>query len=197
MTIVQTQSTTTQDLEKSYSSDVLLGAYLMSHFRPHCENCGTLNTPQWRKGWFSEVLQHSVLLCNACGLKYHKNQFCPYCKFVYGKEQKLSNLWLICETCARWVHIECEKRFGGHEHHSPYQCPDCRSSSSPVTLPNEVSAAEMREHALEVCPKPSDFHQEKVSHEDYMDMSIDEDYGQGKAMVQQSPFIVPSTLNLV
>jgi hypothetical protein len=27
--------------------DVLLGAYLMTHIRPYCENCGTLETPQW------------------------------------------------------------------------------------------------------------------------------------------------------
>jgi hypothetical protein len=32
-------------------------------------------------GWFSVVLQKHVLLCNACGLKYSKSQYCPYCYF--------------------------------------------------------------------------------------------------------------------
>src|SRR5437868_114074 len=48
------------------SPDILLGAYLMSHLRTACENCGTTSTPQWRKGWFSGKL--TVML--------HKNSFC-------------------------------------------------------------------------------------------------------------------------
>ena len=43
-------------------TDEALGAYLMCHLRQYCEGCGTPDTPQWRKGWHSEVLQHSVLL---------------------------------------------------------------------------------------------------------------------------------------
>jgi len=118
--------------------DILLGAYLMSHLRQHCENCGTFVTPQWRKGWFSEVLNHSVLLCNACGLKFHKGQFCTYCKFVYGKEQKLSSsIWLTCDQCGRCVHRECEGLHGrglqsdGNGEYSSYTCPDCKSGVTP------------------------------------------------------------------
>ena len=111
------------------SEDVLLGAYLIQHMRQHCENCGTLNTPQWRKGWFSQILNRSVLLCNACGLRYHKNQFCPYCRYVYGKEtDKSSDKWLTCDTCGRWVHLECEKQYGQPENLKQlnYSCPDCK-----------------------------------------------------------------------
>lgn len=71
--------------ERPCSPDVTLGAYFISHLNQICENCGVTETPQWRKGWYSNVLQHTVLLCNKCGLKYMKNQFCPYCMYVYYK----------------------------------------------------------------------------------------------------------------
>jgi len=114
---------------RAYSPDIDLGAYLISHMRHLCENCGTFNTPQWRKGWYSDVLSRSVLLCNACGLKYHKNQFCPYCKYVYGKEHdKTEDGWLTCQTCGRWVHIECERKHNsGLDEVAIYHCPGCRS----------------------------------------------------------------------
>ncbi len=129
------------------SPDILLGAYLMTHLRNACENCGTTNTPQWRKGWYSgtyileiwnillfstivsrtqpccllrfvtfltltlEILNRSVLLCNACGIKWAKKQFCPHCNYIYGKEvDKQSDAWLVCTSCSRWVHFDCEKR---------------------------------------------------------------------------------------
>jgi hypothetical protein len=125
---------------RAYSPDIDMGAYLISHIRQHCENCGTLATPQWRKGWYSDVLNRSVLLCNAvsshliltqqCGLKYHKNQFCPYCKYVYGKEHdKVEDGWLICQTCGRWVHLECEKKNNQRlDSNLNYSCPGCRSA---------------------------------------------------------------------
>jgi len=129
---------------------------LVSHLRQHCENCGTLSTPQWRKGWHSEVLNHSVLLCNACGLKFHKNQFCPYCKYVYGKEQKISNIWLTCEYCARWVHVDCETQYGGCHNNQPYACPDCRNGVTPATISYATSpVASPRGSGLEPVPEPS------------------------------------------
>lgn len=116
--------------DRTASPDVLLGAYLMTHFRQTCENCGTFETPQWRKGWYSEMLGRSVLLCNACGLKYHKNQFCPYCRYVYGKEQdRVRDGWLTCGHCGRWVHGECEQLFGDNKNgiSTHYTCPGCRN----------------------------------------------------------------------
>ena len=61
--------------DRSCSPDIMVGAYLMSHFKSACENCGCTETPQWRKGWFSDILGRSVLLCNRCGLKFHKVKF--------------------------------------------------------------------------------------------------------------------------
>eukprot|EP01118_Nematostelium_gracile_P003612 TRINITY_DN14177_c0_g1_i1.p1 TRINITY_DN14177_c0_g1~~TRINITY_DN14177_c0_g1_i1.p1 ORF type:complete len:179 (+),score=21.53 TRINITY_DN14177_c0_g1_i1:50-538(+) len=114
------------------TTDIDLGAYLISHMRNICENCGSLSTPQWRKGWYSEVLSRSVLLCNACGLKYHKNQYCPYCKYVYGKEHdRIEDGWLTCQTCGRWVHEKCENEHNPNNSNRQdsargYCCPGCK-----------------------------------------------------------------------
>jgi len=150
MTILQQGSISPGLDDRPCSPDVLLGTYLVSHLRHFCENCGTLDTPQWRKGWHSEILNRSVLLCNACGLKYHKNQYCPYCRYVYGKEEeKMDAVWLTCQSCGRWVHIDCEKKCGmgllleekesvtnsdfRHVAGAPsyhYSCPNCRRDSN-------------------------------------------------------------------
>jgi len=137
-----------KEIERPCSPDIMLGTYLISHLRHFCENCGTLETPQWRKGWYSELLKRSVLLCNACGLKYHKNQYCPYCRYVYGKEEEKANgHWLTCQSCGRWVHMECEIRFESFMknmnfkreeilplHESSYTCPNCRKENSKTGL---------------------------------------------------------------
>ena len=36
--------------ERGCSPDIMVGAYLISHFKSACENCGCTETPQWRKG---------------------------------------------------------------------------------------------------------------------------------------------------
>ena len=147
-----------------------------------CENCNSETTPQWRKGWYNTVLNKTVSLCNACGIKYAKNQFCTCMNFfhflydslpsathfdtshatffsfisrkdtnfvvdcykIYGKEHGQHHApehWLTCSTCARWIHIDCEKRAWQFHHNVPtfvnsitgevdvsaYQCPDCYS----------------------------------------------------------------------
>jgi hypothetical protein len=122
--------------QKLEDEDLLLGAYLISHLKPSCEHCGVTETAQWRRGYFEPVLNRHIFLCNKCGLKYHKNQFCPHCKYIYGKEtDKDPSLWLTCNTCGRWVHSKCEQQYLV-EHpeenvHTGYQyhCPDCRHRS--------------------------------------------------------------------
>jgi hypothetical protein len=119
------------EFERPSSPDINLGAYLVSHLRTVCENCGVTETPQWRRGYWSSVLNTYTMLCNKCGLKYHKSQFCPYCHFVYGKEmEKDPKIWLTCNSCGRWVHIECEFQRGGDSSIGVYKCPDCRTASA-------------------------------------------------------------------
>jgi len=116
--------------ERPCSPDVALGAYLMTHLQERCENCETTITPQWRKGWYSSILGRTVVLCNKCGLKYNKNQFCGYCMYIYYKEEdkKASGKWYVCSSCTRWVHASCEAKYGTGQAPSskdPYVCPNC------------------------------------------------------------------------
>mgnify|MGYP001141771849 FL=1 len=135
--------------EDAKTDDVFIGAYLLSQLCnrsvPTCVNCQTRRTPLWRKGWRDAILKRDVLLCNACGLKYSKRQYCCYCKFIYNmKEDVLSQQgnWMDCDCCRRWVHIDCELRFGstftfdGRKYHGPakYFCPDCQQDQKQQQL---------------------------------------------------------------
>jgi DNA-directed RNA polymerase subunit RPC12/RpoP len=74
-----------------------------------------------------------VLLCNKCGLKYHKSQYCPYCRYIYGKEtEKSPQVWLTCSSCGRWAHVGCEIEHGGNSTAAlgGYSCPDCKQRHS-------------------------------------------------------------------
>ena len=58
----------------------------------NCISCGTTKTPYWREAWSS-----SVLLCNACGLRYSKfRRRCLDCSYVPRKEDKGSK---SCTKC--------------------------------------------------------------------------------------------------
>lgn len=114
--------------------EIMLGSYLLAHLRRFCENCGCQSSPQWRKGWYSDIFSRPVQLCNACGIKFTKQQFCMYCHYIYGKEQeKLHQAdqkeWLSCQTCGRWSHTDCERRCGSAtaaEDPKTYNCGNCR-----------------------------------------------------------------------
>lgn len=58
----------------------------------NCISCGATKTPYWREAWSS-----SVLLCNACGLRYSKfRRRCMDCSYVPRKEDKGSK---ACTKC--------------------------------------------------------------------------------------------------
>jgi len=58
----------------------------------NCISCGATKTPYWREAWSS-----SVLLCNACGLRYSKfRRRCLDCSYVPRKEDKGSK---SCTKC--------------------------------------------------------------------------------------------------
>lgn len=126
----------------SEAEQIEFGAYLISHLKIHCENCGVEQTPQWRKGWFEKKINRPVNLCNACGIRYHKNQFCPYCKYVYGKEtDNIPNTWLICVECGRWTHISCESKFGKltkeQIESQLHTCIECKNNQTKNVFPNQ------------------------------------------------------------
>lgn len=51
--------------------------------RKRCESCKTRKTPYWRDGWES-----GILLCNACGIRFHKyRKFCESCHCIAKKDE--------------------------------------------------------------------------------------------------------------
>jgi len=108
---------------KGENDDEVVGAFLLTSLQEQqqslsCKNCETTSTPLWRKGWIDSSSGKTVSLCNACGLKYSKNQFCPYCKYIYKMNQDIHaqrRNWLNCGQCKRWVHAECERKFGAKQ----------------------------------------------------------------------------------
>lgn len=58
-----------------------------------CISCGAVKTPYWREAWSS-----TVLLCNACGLRFSKfRRRCLDCSYVPRKEDKGSK---VCTKCS-------------------------------------------------------------------------------------------------
>ena len=96
-------------------------AWMLINVSIRCVNCETEDTPLWRRGWYDEFLEHYLPLCNACGIKYCKNQYCPECNIIYNISHIRNNpeYWIKCMTCSRYVHRCCI-------HHDEYQCTNCR-----------------------------------------------------------------------
>ena len=60
-----------------------------------CASCGTRKTPYWRDGW------DSVVLCNACGIRFNKYRMkCAHCLYIPRKDER------ALSTCPR-----CDKAF--------------------------------------------------------------------------------------
>lgn len=92
-----------EDFDNSQdTSDEERGAYLLMRLKSRCCACGTTVTSQWRKGWSNDIK-----LCNACGLRYCKGQYCFHCGALYGIKELKMDHWKICTKCGRATHIEC------------------------------------------------------------------------------------------
>ncbi|PRP77442.1 centrosomal protein [Planoprotostelium fungivorum] len=98
----------------------------------YCHNCMTTDTPQWRTGWESKTSGGLVPLCNACGLRYYKKQFCRHCQYIYSKTEQSKSFgsWLTCTDCSRLVHLTCENEKGSDTSSISlstwsYKCQDC------------------------------------------------------------------------
>ena len=58
----------------------------------HCQNlnpCAStlFDNPQVRKGFYYEKLERYQLLCNACGLRFSKDNFCIGCRGIFRRNE--------------------------------------------------------------------------------------------------------------
>lgn len=112
--------------------DINLAAYLLLRIKNRCEHCNTKKTPQWRKGYYSEILGHSVTLCNACGLKYYKKQFCKHCKIIYNEKYLNLDEWIKCFKCELNIHLNCEGIIQINPYFNQYICIDCNEKNKQI-----------------------------------------------------------------
>ena len=57
--------------------------YASSSARKKCASCSVRRTPYWREGW-----REGVLLCNACGIRFHKyRKYCNECNCIAKKDE--------------------------------------------------------------------------------------------------------------
>jgi len=124
--LLQLTNEVENEIENEFMIDdsEIIGAYLIFHLKTFCECCGTTKTPQWRKGWFCPLLNHRVLLCNACGMKYNKpqKQFCKTCK-EFSKPKEPINIWMRCLQCKEFYHKICLNMLDDIKH--IYVCSNC------------------------------------------------------------------------
>jgi len=91
-------------------------------------------------------------------LSYKKNQFCCYCHQIYQETSLNADVdgkdWIGCDTCERWVHIECEQKKGIHQirklqqkEQYEYQCLVCRNGKSKKIADNVYRSTEKKIYA--------------------------------------------------
>lgn len=72
---VSTESLTTESLSDKEDLPIR---------RRRCVSCGAGKTPYWRDGWAP-----GVILCNACGIRYHKyRRYCEACRCIVKKDEQ-------------------------------------------------------------------------------------------------------------
>jgi hypothetical protein len=81
-----------------------------------CAMCGTTESPQWRKGRKYDD-QTADVLCNACGLVWGKEQYCPSCFQIWKATdyEKSKHLFTCCASCGKRTHVTCSEEFFGKD----------------------------------------------------------------------------------
>ncbi|MCQ2818246.1 MAG: hypothetical protein MJ252_13345 [archaeon] len=111
-----------------------------------CENkiCPTLLTKgQIHIANLKSAKFSRMKLCSKCFQAFQKGQYCYYCGIIYReyKGKKGFNdhkIWIACDYCNNWEHIQCEEKFGMfrnlssliHNKNFKYKCPVCCLSSN-------------------------------------------------------------------
>uniref|UniRef100_A0A3Q3KCB8 Uncharacterized protein n=1 Tax=Monopterus albus TaxID=43700 RepID=A0A3Q3KCB8_MONAL len=110
-----------------------------------CIQCGTRTSGQWH---------HTSLLCENCVQNQDPALCCPTCTCILDPEHQKD--LLFCQTCKRWLHLECERQNSGQaEIHSreDYVCFNCRTPAAEQAL-----QAEDMDTGPELSPQPASMH---------------------------------------
>ncbi|XP_043990219.1 histone-lysine N-methyltransferase 2C isoform X1 [Gambusia affinis] len=110
-----------------------------------CIQCGTRTSGQWH---------HTSLLCENCVQNQDPALCCPMCSCILDPEHQKD--LLLCQTCKRWLHLECERQNSGHGEIHPredYVCSNCRSPAAERAL-----EAEDMDIGPELSPQPAPMH---------------------------------------
>ncbi|XP_076001014.1 histone-lysine N-methyltransferase 2C isoform X3 [Genypterus blacodes] len=113
-----------------------------------CLQCGTRamgNSGQWH---------HTSLLCENCVQNQDPSLCCPLCTCILDPEHHKDVL--LCHTCKRWLHLECERQNANQAEIHPredYVCSNCRSPAA-----EQASQAEDMDTGPELSPPPTSMH---------------------------------------
>ncbi|XP_029971030.1 histone-lysine N-methyltransferase 2C isoform X3 [Salarias fasciatus] len=110
-----------------------------------CVQCGTRTSGQWH---------HTSLLCENCVQNQDPALSCPMCTCILDPEHHKD--LLFCQTCKRWLHLECERQNSGQAEIHPredYVCSNCRSPAAEQAL-----QAEDMDTGPELSPQPASMH---------------------------------------
>ncbi|XP_035994099.1 histone-lysine N-methyltransferase 2C isoform X7 [Fundulus heteroclitus] len=115
-----------------------------------CIQCGTRTSGQWH---------HTSLLCENCVQNQDPALCCPVCSCILDPEHHKD--LLLCQTCKRWLHLECERQNSGQGEIHPredYVCSNCRPPAAEQAL-----EAEDMDTGPELSPQPSPMHTDSES----------------------------------
>ncbi|XP_037132980.1 histone-lysine N-methyltransferase 2C isoform X4 [Syngnathus acus] len=110
-----------------------------------CIQCGTRTSGLWH---------HTSLLCESCVQNQDPALSCPLCACILDPEHHKD--LLLCHTCKRWLHLDCERQNSGQTENHPsedFVCSNCRSPTAVCVL-----QAEGMETGPELCPQPASSH---------------------------------------
>ncbi|XP_023821321.1 histone-lysine N-methyltransferase 2C isoform X7 [Oryzias latipes] len=94
-----------------------------------CIQCGTRTSGHWH---------HNSLLCENCFQNQDPALCCSMCSCILDPEHHKD--LLFCQTCKRWLHLECERQNSGQTEINPredYVCFNCRSPAAEQALLTE------------------------------------------------------------
>ncbi|KAM8849364.1 histone-lysine N-methyltransferase 2C isoform 9-T9 [Spinachia spinachia] len=110
-----------------------------------CIQCGTRTSGQWH---------HTSLLCENCVQNQDPALCCSMCACILDPEHHKD--LLFCQTCKRWLHLECERQNSGQAEIHPgedYVCSNCKTPAAEQAL-----QAEDMDTGPELSPQPAPMH---------------------------------------